>query len=63
MEDLRIEVGLPGELLQHDYKGFQEATIPCWGMGTWEFTHTGRIWIEGTLPDLLLQRMHNVHIT
>ncbi len=32
-------------------------------MSTWEFAHTGQIWIEDPLPDFTLQRINNQHLT
>ncbi len=62
-EDLKLEVGLPGHLLQQDYKRFQRAITPCWWMSTWEFAHIGQIWLEDNLLDLPLQRIHDQYIT
>ncbi len=38
-EDLKIEVGFPSPLSQHDFNKLQKVVTPCWLTSTWEFVH------------------------
>ncbi len=63
VEDLKLEIGLSRHFLQRDYKCFKQAMTQFWWMCTWEFPHTGCIWIEDPLQDLPLCRINDVHLT
>ncbi len=51
-EDLKLEMGLQGYLLQQDFKCLGKAMTQCCLTNIWEFMHTGKISINHPLQDL-----------
>ncbi len=62
VEDLKLEVGLLGYFLQHNYKYFKWVTSQCWWMSTWEFVCTGWIQVKDVLQDLPLSQINDEHL-
>ncbi len=53
-EDLKVELSLPGMLLQQDFRWLQYALTPPWLSNAWEFLHDSKISIEDVTPDIPL---------
>jgi hypothetical protein len=54
LEQLQVEIGLPGYLLQQDYSILQSLATDCWMKTVWSFAWEHEIGIHGTLPKLEL---------
>jgi hypothetical protein len=52
LEQLQVEIGLPGYLLQQDYSRLALLATGCWLKTVWEFSWNNEIEIYDTLPKL-----------
>jgi hypothetical protein len=52
MEQLQLELGTPGHLLQFDYSALNNLTMECWLKMVWKFAWANKIEIRYTGPAL-----------
>ncbi len=52
MEQLQLELGFPGSLLQLDYSTLNKLATDCWLKTVWNFAWTNEINVTDTGPQL-----------
>jgi hypothetical protein len=62
MEQLQLELGTPGYLLQLDYSILGKLATDCWIKTIWEFAWTNEIDITDTGPSLELYRWNDQYL-
>jgi hypothetical protein len=59
---LRLELGLPGNATQYDYKKLHLCTTKVWFHISWQFCNDHHLTLQDTLPDLPLKRRQDQYI-
>jgi hypothetical protein len=59
MELHTIEIGLPGQLFQQDYKIFGQLATNSWLQHLWDFCYDSNFQLASTTPQLCLARDHD----
>jgi hypothetical protein len=59
LEQLRLEVGLPGFVTDHDYEIVQSLLTPCWLQDLWLFCQRFQIELHNTVGQLLPARQED----
>ena len=54
MQQVQLELGLPGNLFEVDYKSYHQLSTACWVTHTWKFCDEYSIIIKGPTPELSL---------
>jgi hypothetical protein len=62
LEQLQVEIGLPGYLLQQDYSKLESLATECWLKTVWEFAWTNEIEIYDKSPKLELNRWNDAYL-
>ena len=62
LEQLRVEIGLPGYLLQQDSSNLKSLATECWLKTVWEFAWTHEIEIYDKSPKLELNRWNDSYL-
>ncbi len=62
LEQLQVEIGLPGYLLQQDYSILHSLATDCWLKTVWSFAWQHEIDIQDTLPKLELNRWNDSYL-
>ena len=62
LEQLQVEIGLPGYLLQQDFSKLESLATDCWLKTVWEFSWNHEIEIYDTLPKLELGRWNDAYL-
>jgi len=62
LEQLQVEIGLPGYLLQQDYSKLESLATECWLKTVWEFAWTNEIEIYDKSPKLEQNRWNDAYL-
>jgi hypothetical protein len=62
MARLRLELGLPGNATNYEYKKLHLCTTKVWFHITWQFCNNHHLTLQDTLPDLPLTRRQDQYI-